>query len=457
MQRLAESWISVAKKERRDVFSELDVLLRALDRFFNVENLPIPKEDLPNTNFYDELSAVRDTIHVVVGLLDAIIPESKKNVYWFQKFAEAKYLTDRSRDALREELYKQDMPEKGLLLLYDSFVNLKVVITDILRAEQISFLTYRNMGQIIGRELRENVFFNPFRKDPDPEFDVIENREVSKIVKTIRERETKKYVSAILLHLFRFLRYLRYADTSSRFGSLSSSLLIILLLRSEFVSFVGYLEKMVQGVSDSGLRAFIKSLSYQFSMESKRVFLQELGEVFGKRSPRYLKGKMENCHGILKNLSEQCVVQLVQFLNPGIKGNDIFGTFITRREQAVRLREDILILRRFLALVGEAASDEERLRIFASMRNFMLYFRNFTFRLLRHDDYEEFSFFLDKILAVKEEELEGKGLDAFLDTIRRFKVFMELCLGLIANRADLAGVPPDTERVEESVKRYLQG
>src|SRR5512140_735693 len=203
-QSLVNNWISAAKNKNKDVFSELDVLLRALDRFFNLENLPPSKEDVAGRNFFDEMAAVRDTILRVIGLLEMLIPETKKNVYWFQKFAQSKFMTNKKRDALREELYKQDVPEKSLFLLYDSFVNLKGIITDIMKTDHIPYLTFTNIGQMLGRELRENVHFNPFKHELNPQFDIIENSEISRVVKEIKAQDIKKYVSIMLLHLFKF-------------------------------------------------------------------------------------------------------------------------------------------------------------------------------------------------------------------------------------------------------------
>jgi len=452
---LSDNWVSQLKKKNRDAFSELDVLLRATDRFFNIENLPLSKDDIANRNFFDELSAVRDTILRILGLLDMIIPESRKNVYWFQKFAHSKFLNDKRRDALREELYTQDVPEKSLFLLYDSFVNLKGIISDILRTEYIPYLTFLNVGQLIGREIRENIFFNPFRKEVNPDFDVIENHEVSKTAKGITDFEMRKYSSMIFLHLFRFLRYLKYADTSSRFGSHYSSLLIILLLRSECAAFLSYLDTAGRKVVDEGFRIFLKVISYQVSMESRRVFNQELKEIFKNRSPQHLKGKIENSHGILKNLSEQSIVQLVQFFDPEVQGNDIFDTFVTRLEQSLRLREDILILNRFMALMVNGA-EEPLAHIFVSMRNFMLYFQSFTFKLLRYDDYEEFVSFFNKVLSFRAEDVKQKDFEKIMDKIRQFKIFTETCLRQISGRTELQNVPVDMQRVENSLQQYLQ-
>jgi len=452
---LADNWVSSIKRKNKDVFSELDVLLRALDRFFNVDNLPLSREDVANRNFFDELAAARDTILRIVGLLETIIPEAKKNVYWFQKFAHSKFLDDTKRDALREELYKQDVPEKSLFLLYDTFINLKGIISDILKTEHIPYLTFTNMGQIVGREIRENTFFNPFRQDLNPDFDVIENQEVSRVVKGIADAETRKYSSMVLLYLFRFLRYLRYADTSTRFGSLSSSLLIILLLRSEFTVFLAYLDRAKRTLKDDEFRTFLGVISYQSSMESKRVFLQELRGVFRSKSPQYLKGKIENSHGILRNLTEQSIVQIVHFFHSDVKGSEIFDAFITKLEQSLRLREDILILSRFLALI-EGGRETQRLHIFDSMRNFMLYFQSFTFKLLRYDDYEEFVSFFNKVLAFNRDELKGKGFDKMLDKFRQFGIFTETCLRQISGRAELIDLPVDMRRVENSLNQYLQ-
>src|SRR5512135_558173 len=190
-----EDWVRDSKKANHQLFSELDVLLRALDRFFNIDNLTYSNDDLTNKNFYEELVTVRDAILRVLGILEVIIPESKKNAYWFQKFAETKFLSAQGRDDFREGLYRQDTPEKSLYLLYDSFINLKGVISDLIRTGTLSYMGFMNIGHMIGKEIRENVFFNPFRKSLNPEFDTITNPKISDIVKSIGQREKRKFVS----------------------------------------------------------------------------------------------------------------------------------------------------------------------------------------------------------------------------------------------------------------------
>jgi hypothetical protein len=135
-----ENWLSQSKKDNNELFAEIDVLLRALDRFFVIDNLTFSHESITAKNFLNELVTVRDTIIRLLSLMEAGMPENRKNLFWFRKFAESKYLSERNRDTSRESLFKQDTQEKGYYLLYDSFVNLKGVTTDLIRTGNISYL-----------------------------------------------------------------------------------------------------------------------------------------------------------------------------------------------------------------------------------------------------------------------------------------------------------------------------
>lgn len=448
-----DNWFLFSRESHKALFSELDVLLRSLDRFFYLENLPLSKEDPTQRNFHTELAAVRDVIFRILGILEVIMPESRKNAYWFQKFTESKLLTTHSRDIYRETLYKQDSPEQGINVLYDSFINLKGVVTDLLSTGGgISFLSYTNIGQLISKEIRENTFFNPFRKDINPEFDTIQNPLISEIVRSIKDRDVKKNISLLYLYFFRFLRYLSHIDISSQHSiALNTSLLILIMLRSEMNILHIYMKNTGESMKDTTLSFLLKSISYQFSMETKRVYLQELKEIMRKKAPQQFRGKIENSFGILKNLIEQSIVQLAQFYRPHIRGKDIFVSFTTKYFQSMKLREDIFILRRFLALLEEKADlQEEGSDIFASMKTYMRYFENFTFKLLRSDDYDEFASFFNGIFFMKEFELKN-----CLEKIHNFKIFLETTLRHIDNRDELKDKPIDTDKAEELLKQYL--
>ncbi len=452
-----EDWAREARKLNHQLFSELDVLLRALDRFFNVENLLFSNEDLTNKNFYEELVTARDAILRVLGILEVVIPESRKNAYWFQKFAETELLTARKRDDFRETLYRQDTPEKGLYLLYDSFINLKGVISDLVRTGNISYMGFMNIGHMIGKEIRENRCFNPFSKGLNPEFDTITHGIVSEIVRSIDRPEVKKQISIIYVYLFRFLRFMRCIDMETqRPVSLNSSLVILILMKSEIGAFQGYIEKALRKIGDPELEMLLKSIAYQFTMENRRVYLQEMRDILRKKASPHFRGKIENCHGILKNLTEQSIVQLTQYFRPEIPGEEVFASFVTKLQQSIRLREDIFVLHRFISMLEDKAGNVRgRLKVFESLRNYMLYFESFTFRLLRHDDYEEFAVFFNEINTAKKEAVTGADFRKLLERIRHFRIYLETTLRHIGNRSELNDKSIDMERVESLIRQYL--
>lgn len=444
-------WFSDSKEEHQELFSELDVLLRALDRFFHIENLPISTGDLSDNNFFDELNAVRDVIFRILAILEVVIPESRKNAYWFQKFTESKYLSDHSRDLFKEKMYVQDTPEKGLYLLYDLFINLKGIITDLLKTGEISYLSYMNIGQLISKDVRENIFLNPFRRDINPEFDSIKNPGIIEVVKSIKDREVRKNISLVYVYLFRFLRYISHIDITSQHSiALNSSLLILIMLRSEINMFHKFIKTISDMTRDEELSILLKSISYQFSMETKRVYIQELKDVIRKKGPKYFRGKLENSQGILKNLIEQSTVQFTRFFNPKVQGKDLFDSFTTRHCQSMQLREDLFVLHRFISLLEEKATFPEIVPdVFNSMKKFMRHFESSTFKLLRYDDYDEFANFFNCIFSC-----QGPELNKILEKMRAFKIFLETTLRNIANRAELRDAPVNIDGVEEIVKRY---
>jgi len=451
--RLAENWVEDSKKAHRELYSELDLLLRALDRFFNLEDIPPSTAHLTSKNFITELNAGMDAIIKVLSILERIIPAARKNAYLFQKFAESKFLTGKRKNIYRDELYRQDTPEKSLYRLYGSFLNLKSVVNDLRRNKFIEYMSFRNLGQLVSKEIRENVFFNPFKRHIDPELDHISHPEISDIVKGIEEKDSKKLVSITFLFLFRFIRHLEHVTYSTlRLSELHPSLLIITLLNSETEVFRTFLKKSVGELKDKKLAGSLEMLSYQFTMESKRVYQQELKDIFEYESAQQLRGKIENSHGILKNLIEHTIINLAQNWRPEIRGENIFRDFVTKGEQSLKLRENIYVLSRVLMLLEKSADDPERsLKMLRSLKVCMEYFEKTTFKLLRYDDYDEFqNFFIEAMSYEMNDEFKK-----FLTRCQYFIVFLDTTLRHIENRAELKDVPLDAERAEDIVNQFI--
>lgn len=508
---MKDGWFQALKKDKGTQLSELAVLLKAIDRFFVLENLAISDYDNPERNFYDELLIVREVILRIVALIEQLLPEDEKNSYWFKKYAEQRFMSVSTRDTLREELYRQDSPEKGLLLLYDTFVNIKTVVSDMIRSQNIPYISFKNLGDILSREIRENKYFNPFRKSIDIEEDRIDNPVIAEVVNGINDRDTRRYTSLVIVMLYRLLRILRYVITDSSIGGsrgnavefpraveqavLMRSIAILFLIRNELEELRGILEIAGEKLEKSGnkeLSNLFMGLSYQIAMETKRIYLQELKDITKRSSYKRYRGRLENSWGMLKNLLEQCILQIAQKFKPDLRGEELFPAFITKKQASVKLREDIAVMHRIVSAILENPSIGDSrgdLRLLVALRDYIHYFQSFTYRLLRYDDYEEFSNFIDDVLKyinrIKpaqryihtaetpapdshknsggiSDEWEGKGIGAvsplpvrFIERLSHFKIFLETIIRQVSQREELSGEPLDEERVKTIMQNFL--
>jgi len=67
--------------------------------------------------------------------------------------------------------------------------------------------------------------------------------------------------------------------------------MVLILLRSEIIAFRGAIEKATQKIKNNELQALLQSLSYQFSIETKRVYLQELKDINRRKTAVQFRGR----------------------------------------------------------------------------------------------------------------------------------------------------------------------
>lgn len=450
-----EGWAERSRYRHLQLFSELDVLLRALDRFFASEDPQIKKTARSGRNYFRELNAVKDVIVRVLAILETIIPQGSKNAYQFLKFTESTILSPRKRDALRESFYKQDTMEKSLFLLYDSLANLNGVMADVLKNKQILRTTFINIGEMISKDIRENVFLNPFRQEINPEIDYIENHEISAIVRDINDKTLRKTISLILIYLFRILRFLSHTNNPlpQRMVSLHVSIMILLLLRSELRHFLAYTENADSAVMDTEIAMVIKSIHYQYAMEGRRVYNVEMKDIFEKRHAHQLRSKIENSSGILRNLTEQSIIMIAQIWRPHLRGEDVFNDYVAKSAQSMQLREDLYVLGRVLSVCQKEDCDPKmRAQGRDALLKVMKYFEGNTFKLLRYDDLKEIITIFQELRNLIETDPEG---ERFNENCHLLAILASTTISQIDNRAELAGKPLNLEKADGIVRQYM--
>ena len=106
----------VAAGRTRELF-ELEMWLRAFERFFRIKNQPLSEREakhLALRNWSEELRLVDNVARRAVHLCTAILTEDQVNLTRFDKYVEGYLKKDDAVDPYIEKLIRQSTPEASL-------------------------------------------------------------------------------------------------------------------------------------------------------------------------------------------------------------------------------------------------------------------------------------------------------------------------------------------------------
>lgn len=467
-------WLESLKLDfKEENLFELEILLKGLDRFFNINNLPLANiKQVVTENFHEELEIVEEFSERIVQLSRKLLEASRREDYHFRQYVESELLGDYARNRLRQASLEQTRPDDSLLYLFSTFINIQSIIKGLLRLKEIPYSLFFNLGSLISREISANRYFNPmstiaFR----PEYDRVGHRRISKIVRSVSEPVIRKNFSIIILAFFRLLHYLEFVNSKTNdVERLRSSLLFFALINSESRHLIDFIENNLPEMLSSvkhpkagELASLSDSLAFQLNMELKKINQNELAGSTKQSQPDLLRASVENSQGILSNFFQQSIVQLVQIFSSDLKGEDIFVSFVSRKWQSLRLREDLWVLRNMMDKfeeLTETSIDGAKLTTYIKylilQKAYINYLRRETIPLLRYEDLIEFRRYFDFIdsLAMDDLHLMDK-LDKFKMESKFFKIFVETTVGHINNRAEIQESPLDERACENRLKQFI--
>src|SRR2546421_2581033 len=182
-----ERWIRTLEiTGREEVLFELEMLLRGIDRFFNLRNLFGEIQPPQDRDWREELIAIRDAVHRATHLSRKLIAQRQEQALLFRSFVEGSLADDRARARLGAELREQRTPEESLFLIRSGLVAHQGILDHLLRldgAPQSLFLD-------VGRALQHELFVSRYCCPPS----ALEFR-----------AEYDRLVSVLLIHCLRLL------------------------------------------------------------------------------------------------------------------------------------------------------------------------------------------------------------------------------------------------------------
>jgi hypothetical protein len=284
----------------------------------------------------------------------------------------------------------------------------------------------------------------------------------------------RREISVVFLFVFRLLRYLTYVrEENTDISQLRNNLPLFALLRSEILSLVDYLERELpqyirEKAQDNGALKdaiyLFDGLAFQIHMEIKKAYQLELKDLSAQTDLNRLTTGIARAKGVLIEILRQTAVQLAQILDPKVEGRHIFHDYVSRTQLSFKLRKDIWIFHKVVENLdqtilksAEAEDFKPIIEAIKSLRNYIFYFQNVSYQMVRFTDRESFLDFFQKIDAFILDEVYNKEkLEDLHREVHAFELFLETTLSNLSMRAELKDMPFGTREGEFILEQFLK-
>lgn len=453
-----ERWIRTLEVSgREEVLFELEMLLRGLDRFFNLRNLFGDVPPGPERDFRDELKSARDAMHRAVHLSRRLILQRQEQALLFRSFVEGTLADDRARARLGAELREQRTPEESLFLLRAGLMAHLGIADHLLRLDAAPQALFLDVGRALQHELFSSRYFCPpaaleFRG----EYDRIGSVKLLEALRSIEDDKKRRAFALALLAAFRALRSLRYVPAPPT-PHTRRVLVILALVRSELLALVGYLEGDLPRLcaTPEGVGA---------GAQAGRAAAQPVRDALAKVAPLLAgpivdRRQLDDTRDELVEATKAAVGQLAQGLDARLDRRALFEDEEARFELSARLRQDLWV---FSAMCRRTATRLEAphggVGAAEPLRRFATDFRDVGYQLLRHSDREMFDRFLDLLegwAGGRRGESSALRAQRLRDDCVRFAEILDRAYETVCRRSELQGAPLDEVVCEAALARLL--
>ncbi|MGQ0507173.1 MAG: hypothetical protein ACT4TC_17835, partial [Myxococcaceae bacterium] len=423
-----ERWLRCLSIDgREELLFELEMLLRGVERYFSLHNLPLgPNDQAVTREFRPELTDVRDVLSRAVLIARQMLDQGEDQKMVFRRYLETQVSDDRERRRLLEAELNQDSPLASLFALRESFVALRDIIDHLLNLPGCSYPLFKSVGDLATRHVLTNRFFRPFRSlEFRLEYDRVKSVTLLEALRLLPEGEREAF-AVLTLSLFRLLHYLSYAQSRDYVGRLK---VVLALVRSEAVSLIH----------------FVTGQSHPFLQRTAQALREGLDPIIRDLIRTDLEGALigaEQYRALFRNQLEE----LARHLRPSQPA--VFADLIDPKQLGDRLRLDLwgfaglcrAVEARLLAESPEGAESG-----FKALQDYIRYFHGVSYQLLRFGDIEAFDKFIGIISETTSVPTGPVARARLAEDCRLFSEGVQTIFDAVDGRTDLAGLPFNAE------------
>ena len=249
------------------------------------------------------------------------------------------------------------------------------------------------------------------------------------IVEGIRAAETREFVRGVFEDFGRLLGYLDgLRPLLGAAGAADKAHFIFEVVRCEALAAAGGLDYFCACLFvPTDLSEELERTSFAVRHELRATFGRILPGVWEAADGADARSRLAEAHDLLRNCFEQSTISLARLFRPDVEAADLFEDIRAKRDNSLRLYEDLGALLRS-ARYAEWHDEAEALVNFSERLEL---FRGESMRHLMHRDRETCQEFVDGLVTV----CDRRGLRLFL---HRFSCYLEILIKHVGQRSVLS-------------------
>jgi len=395
------AWIrQVQEQGAIESLFRMETWLKGIRAFFRTEHVPLSpaeKGEIVTRTFSGELGVVRQSIVCCEACVCDLLGLGVGGEFKFEEFLETQMRKDRMADFHVSQLAEQLTPRDSVSQLLESLNDFRVILDAYGEASRRDYQLYLSLGRTFHREIRNCRYIDMLiRQRFRLQYDLVENRDLEAVLRSIPLEGVRRNVTLALLYLFRFLKYLEMVATDlKRDRPLKHHLVLFALLHEEMGILSDFLKARFLKNRDAAdsLNSAAEMVAYSIKTEAQRVLDRELLYLAREPDPVPIYARIENSHGLLLSCCESGILTLIRSIDRSFDASVLFPSRADSLVSAEKLRQDLGDLRQWLAEESGSKSELDPSKI----QERLIIFRESSLRYLMYRDWEKFDIFSDTV------------------------------------------------------------
>src|SRR5512140_3785685 len=418
-----------SNRVKYDYLFELEMWLKGLERFFQIDCLPLSAFERSHAslkNYAEEVAAARSGVAHMAFIATQLMGEGREDLASFLLYLDTQVQRPGGR--------RRGDGTTELARVVETLDDFTKILDELSKAPFIPLQTYLSLGRVVVGTLKNDPNLGVlFRENLRPVLDRESKQSLARVLAAVTDSSQKSALAALFVELFKGLRYTeRIRQTIESPATIKRALLVFSLIRSQSVGLSEFIRKRLlpRFPEESPVGAGLERLVFSTEMEMKKVMELELVDVVLMKDPKLVYARMEDAAGILKDLFQQSVIGLAEAFSSEVDAKTLFPEYRTKLDQSLRLRDDLWALLQTVQSFSRAA-DKKGLR---AMVDALDAFRRGSMKHLMFKDWSLF----DRFQTGFSRERTPR---AFLPAAHQFEVFLKTLIREVSKRSVLSSHP----------------